>query len=453
MPAKTGTKETKCYTEFDTKMKIVYLITGSGGSFYCGNCYRDMLYVRAIRKVRGINAEAIPLYLPPDRNTTGNEIDDHVFFGAISLYLREKVPFLNSMPEFFDKILDNKPMLKLASNFAGTTRTEGLEDLTLHMIEGDNAFRKQEVDRLVRYLSRDGKPDIIHLSNALIIGLARQIKRRMNVKIICSLLNEDDWIEEMVEPFRSKAWKMIGAEASYIDTFITPSSYYRDLFIKKTGVSGENIRIVPLGFDPGMVPARKENLYSPSIGYLCRVNKMNGFDNIVDAFINLKSGETHRNLSLHVCGGYTGDDKPFIRKQIKKIREHGYEGSVRIYPEFHRNAKEEFFANIDLMSVPVRKHDGYGLYILEANAAGVPVVQPSTGAFSEILENTGGGLIYTPDTVQGLSDSISSLLLDADLRKQLGVNGMRGVRENLSLEKMSSRLSDIYNTVKNAADN
>ena len=435
-------------------MKIVYLITGSGGSFYCGNCYRDMLYVRAIRKARGIKAEAIPLYLPPDRNATGNEIDDHVFFGANSLYLREKLPFLNSMPGFFDKIFDNKPMLKLASNFAGTTRTEGLEDLTLHMIEGDNTFRKHEVDRLVRYLVRDGKPDIIHLSNALIIGLARQIKRRMDVKVVCSLLNEDDWIEEMVEPFRSKAWKLIAAEASYIDTFITPSKYYKNLFIEKTGVPGNNISVVPLGFDTLMAGSEKENVYSPSIGYLCRVNKMNGFDKIVDAFIDLKTNSSHKDLSLHVCGGYTGDDKQFIRKQVKKIRDHGFKDSVKIYSEFDGFAKREFFANIDVMSVPVRKYDGYGLYILEANAAGVPVVQPATGAFPEITDITKGGIIYSPDTIQDLSLSLNKLLLDKELCKKLGADGRKGVRENLSLEKMSSNLNEIYNnTLKNAAGN
>ena len=95
-------------------MKIVYLITGSGGSFYCGNCYRDMIYLRAIRKVAGIKASAIPLYLPPDETTVENGLDKNVFFGAISMYLREKVPFLRNMPVFLDKVLDSAPMLKIA---------------------------------------------------------------------------------------------------------------------------------------------------------------------------------------------------------------------------------------------------------------------------------------------------------------------------------------------------
>ena len=89
-------------------MKIVYLITGSGGSFYCGNCYRDMLYVRAIRKVPGIQASAIPLYLPPDKTTSEESgFDNNVFFGAISMFLREKVGFLRNMPAVLDKFFDS----------------------------------------------------------------------------------------------------------------------------------------------------------------------------------------------------------------------------------------------------------------------------------------------------------------------------------------------------------
>jgi len=166
-------------------MKIVYLITGSGGSFYCANCYRDMLYFRAIKKVPGITASAIPLYLPPDKNNTETGFDDHVFFGAISMFLREKVGMFKNMPVFLEKFFDLKPFLKLAGKQTGTTSTEGFEELTLNMIEGDNAFRKSEVDRLVKYLSKDGKPDVIHLSNALILGLARQIKNRLKVRVVC----------------------------------------------------------------------------------------------------------------------------------------------------------------------------------------------------------------------------------------------------------------------------
>jgi len=403
-----------------------------------------MLYIMAIRKVPGISATAIPLYLPPDMTAAESGFDTHVFFGAISMYLREKVRLMRRMPDFLDKLFNSGPLLKIAAKQAGTTRTDGLEDLTLNMIRGDNAFRRKEVDRLVRYLTRDGKPDIIHLSNALIVGLARQIKRRMDVKIVCSLLNEDDWIDEMAEPFKSNAWKLIAEEAGYIDTFITPSKYYRDLFLDKTGLKGNNIHIVPLGIIPGIPAPQKENIHSHSIGYFCRISHMNGFDKLVDAFIKLKLNNILPDLSLNVCGGYTGDDKPFIREQIKKLKHHGFKSSVKIYPDFQGDGKQKFFQDIDLMSVPVRKHDGYGLYILEANAAGVPVVQPPTGAFPEIVEKTGGGIIYPADSVSDLASGLLKLLKDKDLRLKLGKKGMKSVLEKFTLDNMSSGLSEVY---------
>jgi glycosyltransferase involved in cell wall biosynthesis len=426
-------------------MKIVYLITGSGGSFYCGNCYRDMIYLRAIRKVPGTKASAIPLYLPPDESTVESGLDKNVFFGAISMYLREKVPFLKNMPVFMDKIVDSPPMLKMAAKRAGTTRTEGLEEMTLNMIKGENAFPEKELQRLVDYLSKDGKPDIIHLSNALIIGLARQIKKKMDVKIVCSLLNEDDWIDEMAEPYQSNAWKLISKEAHNVDAFLTPSNYYKEFFISKTGIPGNNFHVVPLGFDPDLTIEKKENY--PAIGYYCRINSQNGVDKLVDAFIGLKGGNQLPGLTLHISGGYTGDDKPFIAEQIRKIKEAGLKSFVKIYPEFMGDSKKAFFSNIDVMSVPVRKYDGYGLYLLEANLHGVPVIQPSTGAFPEIVARTGGGITYSPDSVSELAASLLKVLKDNELRLKLGEAGKENVLNQLSLVKMSEELSRVYSSL------
>ncbi len=430
-------------------MKIVYLITGSGGSFYCANCYRDMLYVKAIRKVPDTTAKAIPLYLPPDEDVDkDHEMDTNVFFGAISMYLREKVRIFRNMPMFLEKFFDLKPFLKLAAHLAGTTRSEGLEDLTLNMIKGDTTFRKDEVERLINYLNSEGKPDVIHLSNALILGLARQLKKRMHVKIVCSLLNEDDWINDMSEIYQDRAWKMMADESTYVDAFVTPSRYSKELFISKTGVKGDNIHIVPLGFDAPDYDKSDEQSRPPAIGYFCRVSEHNGFDKLVDAFIDIKTRNLIPGLTLNVCGGYTGDDKAFISKQIKKIREHEFQKSIRIYPEFIGDKKAQFFNDVDVISVPVRKLDGYGLYVLEANIAGVPVVQPATGAFPEILEITGGGITYSPDTISELSKSLVKVLTNHDLRKKLSETGSVKVRSELSLDKMSDGLSNVYHSIK-----
>jgi glycosyltransferase involved in cell wall biosynthesis len=361
--------------------------------------------------------------------------------------MREKVPFMRNMPLFVEKILDSQPLLKMAAKRAGTTRTEGLEQMTLDMITGEKAFPEKELLRLVDHFSLDGKPDIIHLSNALVIGLARQIKKKIDVKVVCSLLNEDDWINEMAEPWQSQAWQLISREAEHVDAFLTPSNYYSEFFRSKTGLDGSNFHVVPMGLDVSFpMNIEKKNNW-PAIGYFCRISSHNGFDKLVDAFIKLSSGNRLPGLTLHVSGGFTGDDKPFISKQIKKIKLAGHKDSVKIYPEFSGSSKEDFFGNIDVMSVPVRKYDGYGLYILEANAAGVPVVQPATGAFPEIIDMTGGGVIYSQDDAEGLASALEKLMKDRELLSTLGSKGKEMVGSKLSLEAMSLGLSEVYKTL------
>jgi len=252
----------------------------------------------------------------------------------------------------------------------------------------------------------------------------------------------------MVEPFRGKAWEMIAKESVHVDAFITPSNYSKELFIRKTGLKGDNIHLVPLGFDANFPEKVRNAQHPPTIGFFSRINKYNGIDKMVDAFIELKKKDTIPGLTLAICGGYTGDDKPFISKQISKIRENNLKKFVRIYPEFQGLKKEEFFNDVDIISVPVSKYDGYGLYILEANLAGIPVVQPATGAFPEILEMTGGGITYLPDTVEELANSILRLLTDEKLREDLGKTGHINVKSRLSLDSMSNGLEKVYKSIQ-----
>lgn len=429
-------------------MKVVYLITGSGGTFYCANCYRDMLYLRAIRQVQGITAKAVPLYLPPDKSIDDPGFEREVFFGAISMYLRDKTSFFSKLSPKWDKFLDSMPFLKLASKISGSTNANGLEEMTLNMISGDNSFRGYEVDRLLKYLSKDGKPDIIHLSNALIMGLAKHIKSRAKAtKVVCSILNEDDWIDDMPEKYRQRAWDAIGKESKHVDRFLTPSNYYKNMFASKTGIDQSKIDVVPIGFDPENRDLTEKHHEELSIGFFCRMNTYNGFDKIVDAFIKLKEENKFPGLMLRACGGFTGTDKPFIAEQLKKLKSHSLINSVKIYNEFTGTKKAEFFNDVDIITVPVRKYDGYGLYILEANSVGIPVVLPATGAFPEIVKNTGGGIVYEPDTVDALVANLTKLLSNTALRKELGEIGAKNVITNLSMEKMTSGIEKTYSAL------
>ena len=425
-------------------MKVTYLVPGSGGSFYCENCYRDMIYVSSLKKIGGIDISAIPLYLPPIAEEFGEEIENQVFFGAVSMYLREKVKIFENMPSFLDKIFDAPPFLRMAAKKAGTTRTEGFEETTISMIKGNDPSRDKEIARLSKHICASGQSNILHLSNALIIGLASQLRNLCNASIICSLQNEDDWIDQMKEPYRSEAWKLIGEESSNVDLFITPSHYFKEFIISKTGIQADKIHVVPSVLDERNPVVKDTRNSIPAIGYFSRLSYHNGLDKLVDAFILLKNEEKMPGLQLHLCGGYTGNDKSFIKEQFRKIKENDLDSVVKIYSTFSGKQKEEFFNAIDVMSVPVRKHDAYGLYILEANSAGVPVVQPATGAFPEIIGRTNGGITYQPDSVEALADALFKLLSDRQKLNELSRLGIDAVFNKMSTGNMAKQILSIY---------
>jgi len=267
-----------------------------------------MIYVSSLKKIEGIDISAIPLYLPPLAVEFGEEIENQVFFGAVSMYLREKVKIFENMPSFLDKIFDAPPFLRMAARKAGTTRPEGFEETTITMIKGNDPSRDKEIARLSKHICATGQSDIIHLSNALIMGLASQLRNSCNVSIICSLQNEDDWIDQMKEPYRSKAWKLIGEESPNVDFFISPSHYFKELFISKTGIRADKIHVVHSVLDVCNPVVKGTANRAPAIGYFSRLSYHNGLDKLVDAFILLKNEEKIPGLQLHLCGGYTDDN-------------------------------------------------------------------------------------------------------------------------------------------------
>jgi glycosyltransferase involved in cell wall biosynthesis len=129
-----------------------------------------------------------------------------------------------------------------------------------------------------------------------------------------------------------------------------------------------------------------------------------------------------------VAAGYLGvrDEQWFeaLRRQAADLGDaFEYQGS----PAGHEG-KVQFLSQLDLFSVPTTYREPKGLSVLEALANGVPVVQPAHGAFPELLERTGGGLLVPPDDPQALAEALERLLLDNALRKELAHTGQARVR-------------------------
>ncbi len=427
-------------------MKIAYIVPGAGDTFYCANCHRDKMFVSVMKNNPGASVTAIPLYLLPNSSNFGDLFESKVFFGAISLFFKERVPLARRMPKFLERLLDSPPMLRFAARQAGSTTPVGLEKTTIDMITGEAPFLERETGKLLDYLSRYGQPDVIHLSNALLTGLAAHIKKLTDLPVVCSLQNEDDWINEMREPYQTEAWQRIGESRKNIVRFISSSEYYKALVAEKSGIPSDMIEVVnPLTPPEFSVDPRGEG-ETPAVGFFSRLSVANGLDKMIEAWLLL--GERVPGVQLHLSGGSTAADKRFIKSQMRIVERAGKSGDLYLHSGFAGEEKARFFQSIDLLAVPVRKPDAWGQYLIEAIGAGVPVVQPATGAFPEIVNMTGGGVIYKEDTPQKLAAEMEKLLADRQTRVKMGAEGAARLKQLTGDGVMQERIRQLYASLK-----
>jgi glycosyltransferase involved in cell wall biosynthesis len=103
-----------------------------------------------------------------------------------------------------------------------------------------------------------------------------------------------------------------------------------------------------------------------------------------------------------------------------------------------------FIKSLSVMSVPMPKPEAFGMFIIEALAGGVPVVQPAIGAFPELVECTGGGICYEPNNAPALASALESLLLDTGRSVELGRAGRKVVIERFGVKRTADRMLAVY---------
>jgi glycosyltransferase involved in cell wall biosynthesis len=287
----------------------------------------------------------------------------------------------------------------------------------------------------------------VHLSNALLLGLAETIKKRLKIPVVCSLQDEDVWVDVMRPYYRDKTWKLMAEKAADVDAFVSVSDYFATIMKKNLNLPDHKIQTVHIGVNPLNYNLFKPETEVPVIGYLSRLCEENGLEILIDAFIELKNNSSYKNAKLRLTGGKTGDDKRFISKQIRKLKWNNYLNDVEFIEDFSPASLDNFFNGLTVLSVPVLKGEAFGLYQIESLASGIPVVQPALGAFPEIVNSSGGGVIYSPNTSTALSNALSTLFSDPSKIKKLSLDGRNSVSNKFNIEKLSRKMIDVYESV------
>jgi glycosyltransferase involved in cell wall biosynthesis len=398
----------------------IAIVTAGGAGMFCGSCMHDNTLARAL-VAAGHEVSLIPTYTPirvDERDVSGHK----VFLGGINVYLDALVPLWRRLPRSAVRWLDSPGIIRLVSSFGISSNARKLGRLTVALLEGNQGPEARAIDELVQFLGGQLKPDVICFSNALLAGILPQLRRNYAGRIVCLLQGDDIFVDELIEPWRQQTLHLLRSHALLFDGFLVHSAFYREFMAGYLELRPEKIQVVPLGIDlEGHDGLPKPNAGDPfTIGYFARICPEKGLHELVQAFRLLHQEHPRTRL---VAAGYLGTrDKAYFEKVAHSAADLGdafrYVGS----PPDHAG-KVAFLKSLDLLSVPTVYREPKGLYVLEALANGIPVVQPRHGAFPELLETTGGGLLVNPGDPVDLARGLAELITNPRRRLELAQSG------------------------------
>jgi len=412
-------------------MRLVHLTAGTG-TFHCGTCLRDVALVRALR-ARGHDALLAPLYLPLVLDE--EEESGPVRMGGINVFLAHGRHL--RLPRFVQDWLDSPRLLRWAARRGEMTQAHVLGEMTVAMLRGEEGSQRGEIEKLLVWLRGLERPDVVLLSNALLLGLARPLERELGCPVLCTLQGEAPYLDALPEPHRSAAWCATAERARDVRAFLAVSEFTAELMRARLALHPERVHVVPNGIDAREFVPPQQRAGPPTIGYVARLCRDKGLETLVEAFLLLKRRPEFAALRLLAAGAALRGDRARLSALEARLTSAGHSGAYAFQRNVNLAQKLEVLRASTVFSVPATYGESFGLYLLEAWAMGLPVVQPEHGAFPELLRATGAGLLCRPDDPGALAEGLATLLLDGARARALGEAGRRAVLEHFSAERMA----------------
>lgn len=414
---------------------------------YCGNCFRDNALVAALRR-QGHDTLMVPLYLPMTLDETSTIAQTPTFFGGINVFLDQKLSLYRGAPNWLRQLFDSPAILKWAAGKTAKTRPEDVGEVTVSMLKGEDGNQARDLEEMIAWLKNLPKVDAVYLSNALLVGFARRLKEALGCQVICFLQSEESFLDSLPEKWKSLAWETLSDRAKDLDAWISPSRYFAGRMIGRLGLSPERVWVVPNGISLegyDALPRRKAKCPGEplTLGFFARMCPEKGLDTVVDAFLELRRNGRVPNLRLKVGGGCGPSDELFVAPLKQKLADAGLLNEVSFHPNVSREEKVAFYASCDVLSVPAKMSESFGLYVVESLAAGTPLVQPDAITYPELLEATGGGVLCGANTGSALASALESLLLNPARLRELGDAGRKTIFTRYTDEVMAREIARV----------
>ncbi|TWU23808.1 2-deoxystreptamine glucosyltransferase [Bythopirellula polymerisocia] len=387
----------------------------------------------------------VPIYTPL-RTDEVNVSQSRVFFGGINVYLQQKWSWFRSSPRWFDKLLDHPALLGAISQLSGSVDPSQLGDLTVSMLHGEQGNQRKELEKLVDWLLDEVQPEVVHLSNSMMLGLARMIAERCGPPVVCSLSGEDIFLEKLVEPYYSQARQLLRERSADVDAFVALNNYYADEMSDYLDVPRERVHVIPHGLDLTGHGERvgQQDGKPQLVGYLARICEDKGLHLLIEACEQLAGRPDCPEFDLHAAGYLGKGDRDYLSGIERRVAAGPLAKRFHYHGELNREQKIQLLQSLDVFSTPTVYRESKGLPALEAQANGVPVVLPRHGSFPEMIEATGGGLLFEPLDTADLAEKLFEILSNPSLAADLGQQGKSGITGRHHVSFMAEQTLALY---------
>jgi glycosyltransferase involved in cell wall biosynthesis len=421
-------------------------ITAGAADMFCGSCLRDNALAAALI-ARGHDVTLLPVYTPTVTDEPNMSAGQPVLFGGISVYLQQHVALFRHTPWLLDRIWDAPSVIRRFATGSIQVDPRMLGALTVSTLKGEGGFQRKEVQKLVHWLSRDGAstPDVVNLPNSMLIALAAPIRRALRRPIVVTLQGDDLFLDGLAEPYKSQSMDLIRQQLTNVDLFISVSEYYTDYMARYLDIPPAKLRTVPLGINVKDFDAPAPLARAPfTVGYFARIAPEKGLHNLAEAYRIMRQ-DLGLPPSRLLAAGYMGaDQRSYLNRIERSLNVAGLGSEFQYAGTVDREHKVQFLHSLDVLSVPSGYHEPKGLYLLEAMASGVPVVQPNHGAFPEMLRKTCGGILSASERPEHVASAIMELWRDPARAGAHGAHGAEGVRAHYSIAHMTEAMLQVY---------
>lgn len=203
------------------------------------------------------------------------------------------------------------------------------------------------------------------------------------------------------------------------------------------------IYVVPNGADFDLPPRQPKQTNLVSILYVGNLQPSKGIEDVLSALLLLKTDGASYPCFLNVMGGWRDEKTKSACMDLINRNEL----AVAFHPPGSGREKFQLLANADIFIFTPREPEGHPWVIVEALAAGLPVISTDRGAITESVLDGQNGFIVPLRSPEAIAEKLKLLIGDEALRKEMGKTSFQHYKNNFTEAKMVENYSRVFDSI------